>query len=132
VWSNRALSALEHLVEQIEARMRATGRLILRFSIPSESASVRKQLSEKFGCVLSTWNESSSSAKSDGRASVVTYCQRSKLYSVVKFLKSSGAAGIIAERGEFIFEGPSPAFDTFKRALKGRDSAAKTKAAADH
>jgi ATP phosphoribosyltransferase len=130
LWSARALNALEHLVEQIESRMRATGRLILRFSIPAEAASVKKQLSEKYGCVLSAWSESS--AKSDGRASVVAYCQRTKLYSVVKFLKSSGASGIIAERGEFIFEGPSPAFDTFKRALKGRDGAARAKVATDH
>jgi ATP phosphoribosyltransferase len=132
LWSNRALGALEHLVEQIEARMHATGRLILRFSIPAESASVKKQLAEKYGCVLTSWDGNPSPAKSDGRTFVVAYCQRAKLYSIVKFLKSSGATGIIVERGEFIFEGSSPAFDAFKRALKGRGSAAKTGAVADH
>jgi ATP phosphoribosyltransferase len=131
-WSNRALGALEHLVEQIEARMRATGRLILRFSIPSESASIKGQLAEKYGCVLSAWNESPGSVKHDGRVSAVAHCQRTKLYGVVKFLKSCGASGIIVERGEFIFESSSAAFDAFKQALKGRDRPAKTKAAADH
>ena len=131
-WSSRALGALEHLVEQIEARMHATGRLILRFSIPSESASVKKQLTEKYGCVLNSWSGSAGSAKSDGQTFVIAHCQRAKLYSVVKFLKSSGATAIIVERGEFIFEGSSEAFDVFKRALKGSSSPAKTKASADH
>ncbi len=36
------------------------------------------------------------------------------------FSNPAGATGIIVERGEFIFEGSSPAFDAFKRALKGR------------
>ena len=131
MWNSRALGALEHLVEQIEARMHATGRLILRFSISAESAAVKKQLIEKYGCVLNSWNGGAGSTKSDGQTFVVAYCPRAKLYSIVKFLKSSGAAGIIVERGEFIFEGSSAAFDAFKRALKGRDPA-KTKAAADH
>jgi hypothetical protein len=61
---------------------------------------------------------------------VAAYCQRSKLYGVVKFLKSSGAAGIIVNRGEFIFEGSSPAFETFKLALKGHQTAARPGAAA--
>jgi ATP phosphoribosyltransferase len=126
-WSNRALGALEHLVEQIEARMRATGRLILRFSLPSEVANLRKkQLVEEYGCVLSSLDGDSDSTPDDGRTLVVAYCQRSKLYSVVQFLKSSGAAGIIVERGEFIFEGTSAAIDAFKRALKGSGSAPKT------
>jgi len=60
----------------------------------------------------------------------VIYCERSKLYKVVKFLKSSGAAGIVVERGEFIFEGSSQAFAAFKQALKGRS--AKTGAVAEH
>jgi ATP phosphoribosyltransferase len=131
-WSNRALGALEHLVEQIEARMHATSRLVLRFSLPSESADLRKkQLQEQYGCAMSSLDEGADSTPDDGRSLVVTYCERSKLYKVVKFLKSSGAAGIIVERGEFIFEGPSPSFETFKQALKGRGPA-KTEASADH
>jgi hypothetical protein len=50
---------------------------------------------------------------------------------VVKFLKSAGATGIIVDRGEFIFAGSSPAFDTFKHMLKGRAAAARAKAAFD-
>jgi ATP phosphoribosyltransferase len=133
LWSNRALAALEHFVEQIEARMRATGRLILRFSVPSDTASVKKQLTEKYGCVLNSWNDGRSSAKSDGLTSFVAYCERAKLYSIVRFLKSASATGIIVERAEFIFEGSSPAFEAFKRALKIRDgAAAKNRAVADH
>jgi ATP phosphoribosyltransferase len=137
LWSARALGALEHLVEQIEARIRATSQLILRFSIESKTAAkARQQLIEKFGCVLSSWGESADGSSGE-RMFVVAYCQRSKLYGVVKFLKSSGASGIIVDRGEFIFEGSSPAFDAFRQKLKVRgDAAAKpatnSKAAADH
>jgi ATP phosphoribosyltransferase len=132
LWSTRALGALEHLVEQIEARIRATSQLILRFSIASKTAAqAKQQLIEKFGCVLSSWGEGAGSSPGE-RMFVVAYCQRTKLYGVVKFLKSSGASGIIVDRGEFIFEGSSPAFDAFRSMLKGRDAAAKAKAAADH
>jgi ATP phosphoribosyltransferase len=133
LWSDRALGALEHLVEQIEARIRATSQLVLRFSLPSKTASRKKQqLSEEYGCVMTSWSGSADSASTDERTFVVAFCQRAKLYSIVKFLKSSGAAGIIVDRGEFIFEGSSPAFDAFKQVLKRHDVAVKTKAAADH
>ena len=133
LWSGRAMGALEHLVEQIEARIRATSQLVLRFSVPSETAStIRQQLTGKHGCILSSWDGSADSTPTDGRAFIVAYCQRAKLYSVVKFLKSSGAAGIIVDRGEFIFEGSSQAFDTFKQVLKRRDAVANTTAEADN
>jgi ATP phosphoribosyltransferase len=126
LWSAKALAALEHLVEQIEARIRATSQLILRFSIPAKTASKGKQqLTEKYGCILSSWDEAASSTKADGRTFVAASCPRAKLYSVVKFLKSSGAAEIIVDRGEFIFAGSSPAFDAFRHMLKGRNGAAK-------
>lgn len=132
LWGDRAMAALEHLVEQIEARIRATSQLVLRFSIPAKMASkAKQQLIEKHGCVLSSWNETADST-ANGRVFVVAYCPRAKLYSVVKFLKSSGAAGIIVDRGEFIFEGSSPAFDTLAQVLKGRNVAAKAKAASDN
>ena len=131
LWSTRATAALEHLIEQIEARIRATSQLVLRFSIPVKAAvKMKRELSEKFGCVLSSWNESADMA-AGGRAFVVAYCRRTQLYSAVKFLKSSGADAIIVDRGEFIFEGSSPAFETFRRTLKGRNDAAKSKAAAN-
>src|SRR6202042_2233974 len=119
LWNDRTMGALEHLIEQIEARMRATSRLVLRFSIPSARAAViRQQLTGMYGCVLSSWRSSAEPAavtQSDGRDSVVALCPRTGLYSVVKFLKSSGADGVIADRGEFIFEGSSQAFDKFKQ-----------------
>jgi ATP phosphoribosyltransferase len=131
LWSARATAALEHLVEQIEARLRATSQLVLRFSIPAKAAAkTKRELTEKFGCVLSSWNESADVPANEG-AFVVAYCRRDKLYSAVKFLKSSGAAAIIVDRGEFIFEGSSPAFDTFRRTLKGRSDAAGSRAAAN-
>jgi len=131
LWGAGATAALEHLVEQIEARIRATSQLVLRFSIPTKAAArAKRELTEKYGCVLSSWNENAD-ASADGRAFVVAYCRRAKLYSAVKFLKSSGADAIIVDRGEFIFEGSSPAFEAFGRILKGRGEAAKSKAAAD-
>jgi ATP phosphoribosyltransferase len=136
LWSDRAMGALEHLIEQIEARIRATSQLVLRFSVPSERAAViRQQLTGKYDCVLSSWSasaEPTAVTPSDGRDFAVALCPRTGLYNVVKFLKSSGAAGIIVDRGEFIFEGSSQAFDTFKQVLKRRDAVANTKAEADN
>lgn len=130
------MGALEHLIEQIEARIRATSQLVLRFSVPSERAAViRQQLTGKYDCVLSSWSasaEPTAVTPSDGRDFAVALCPRTGLYNVVKFLKSSGAAGIIVDRGEFIFEGSSQAFDTFKQVLKRRDAVANTKAEADN
>jgi ATP phosphoribosyltransferase len=132
LWGARALGALEQLVEQIEARIRATSQLVLRSSIPSKTAAkTRRQLIEKYGCVLSSWGESEDSSAGE-RMFVVAYCDRSKLYGVVKFLKASGAAGIIVDRGEFIFEGASPAFEAFKRRLKDSDAPTRTRALAAH
>ena len=125
-WSQKAIAAFEHLVEQIEARIRAISRLVLRFSIPNKaSANTKQQLTEKYGCVLTAWSDGADSPSAAGRTLVVAYCQRAKLYSVVSFLKSSGGTGIIVDRGEFIFEGSSPAFETFMRALKEHDAGAK-------
>jgi ATP phosphoribosyltransferase len=118
LWGERALSALEQLVAQIEARMRATSQLVLRFSLPVKSAAKEKQrLIEKYGCIVSSWSESAD-APDKRRAFLVAYCQRAKLYGVVKFLKAADATTILVDRGEFIFEGFSPAFETFRKMLK--------------
>jgi ATP phosphoribosyltransferase len=129
LWTEKAGAALERLVEQIEARMRATSQLVLRFSIPTKRVAKTKQLlGEKYGCALSSWDETVDSA--DGaRCFVVAYCPRSALYAVVKFLKTSGAAGIIVDRGEFIFEESSPALDRFKQVLKAAAVAGEKRAA---
>lgn len=130
LWSNRAMAALEHLVEQIEARLRATSQLVLRFSLPSaRAAATRRELTEKYGCMLISGHPNAAPASRDGQAFVHAYCRRAKLYTVVKFLKASGAAGIVVDRGEFIFEEASPAFDAFRRVLKGGAGAAKSKPA---
>jgi ATP phosphoribosyltransferase len=132
LWGQRALGALEHLVEQVEARMRATSLLVLRFSVPSKTASkIKQRLTGKYGCVVSSWEGAPAAMPGDGRTFIVAYCQRTNLFSAVKFLKSSGAAGIIADRGEFIFEGSSPVFAVFKQMLKQRDNRAAGKAAAN-
>jgi ATP phosphoribosyltransferase len=132
LWSNRAMGALEHMVEQIEARIRATSQLVLRFSLPSgTAATVKRQLTEKFGCVLISGQGNAAAAPRDGQSFVHAYCKRARLYAVVKFLKASGAAGIVVDRGEFIFEESSPAFDGFRRVLKRGAGATKSKAATD-
>jgi hypothetical protein len=98
----------------------------LRFLLPSETAPFLKQeLTGKYDCVLSSW-EISTDSTSDDRAFVVAYCDRTKLYGVVKFLKASGAAGIIVDRGEFIFEGSSLAFEAFNKVLRQSDSEPKS------
>jgi ATP phosphoribosyltransferase len=128
LWGQRAMDALEHLVEQIEARIRATSLLLLRFTLPSKSAAREKQqLVEKYGCLPSLWSDSAETA--DARTFVVAYCPRAKLYAVVKFLKAAGATEIIVDRGEFIFAGSSPAFETFKTVLKGRPANTSERAA---
>jgi ATP phosphoribosyltransferase len=132
LWNGRAMAALENLVEQIEARMRGASRLVLRFSVPAEMAQlVRQKLKVSYACITPSWDENAASTPVDGRAAIVALCSRQKLYNVVKFLKSKGAAEIVVDRGEFIFEGSSQAFDKFKQILKHRDAAAGTSAAAD-
>jgi ATP phosphoribosyltransferase len=132
LWNGRAMAALENLVEQIEARMRGASRLVLRFSVPAEMAQfVRQKLKVNYACITPSWDENAASTPVDGRAAIVALCSRQKLYNVVKFLKSKGAAEIVVDRGEFIFEGSSQAFDKFKQILKHRDATAGTTAAAD-
>ncbi len=131
LWSPRAVGALEHLVEQIEARIRATSQLVLRFSIPNKAAAkAKQQLTEKYGCVLSSWSNGAASPSAAGRDLRGRLLPAGETLQRRKFLKSSGAAGIIVDRGEFIFEGSSPAFETFRQALKGPDDAARPNIAA--
>jgi hypothetical protein len=80
--------------------------------------------------VVSSWSEAPG-APDQGRAFMVAYCQRAKLYAAVKFLKSCDAASILVDRGEFIFEGASPAFETFRKMLK-HPRGAEPRAAPDH
>jgi len=130
-WGERPLAALEQFVAQIEARIRATSQLVLRFSVPAKTAAKSKrQLAEKFDCVVNTWPDAPD-ASDKGRAFVVAYCQRGQLYGAVKFLKSCDAASILVERGEFIFEGFSPAFETFRKMLK-HPASAEPRIARDH
>jgi ATP phosphoribosyltransferase len=131
LWGEQALAALEQFVVQIEARIRATSQLVLRFSLPARSAAKSKrQLAEKFGCVASSWPDAPN-ASDQGRAFTVAYCQRAQLYAVVKFLRSCDAAGILADRGEFIFEGSSAAFETFRKMVE-RPGSVEPKIAPDH
>jgi ATP phosphoribosyltransferase len=109
---------LEQIVEQIEARIRATSQLLLRFAIGLEAApGVESQLTGKYGCILSSASAVGASTP-DGRAFVVVLCSKARLHGVVKFLKSVGAGGIAVDRAEFIFEGPTQTFDKFRQTLK--------------
>jgi len=120
LWSDPALAALQHLIEQIEARRRATSQLVLRFAVPSKAAAVvGRQLTMDYKCALLLPSGSEeASATSDGRVAVEALCARTRLYGVVKFLQSSGASGIVVDRGEFIFERASPAFEAFNKLVK--------------
>jgi ATP phosphoribosyltransferase len=126
LWTDRAFEALEHIVEQIEARMRATSTLVLRFSVPSERANeIRQQLTGQYECTLSSWGASSESKiepRSDGHDFVVALCGRARLYGIIRFLRSCGATEIIVDRGEFIFGGSSPAFERFRQIIRRPDA----------
>jgi ATP phosphoribosyltransferase len=131
-WNPRALAALEQLVEQIEARMRASSHLILRFSLPREAAVHKKlELKERYGCVLSTSGAAEDSAPGTERAFLAAICERKKLYAIAQFLRSAGATEIVAERGEFIFAGSSPAFEGFRQTLQGGAAVPGREAAAE-
>src|ERR1700683_5186483 len=131
-WSKRATAALEHLVEQIEARKRATSQLVLRFSVPPRKvAATRRELTETYNCVPISWGGSAGSSAAEGYGFDEALCPRTRLYDVVKYLKSQGAAAIVFDRGEFIFERSSPAFEKFSQMLDGRGVAAASKSAAD-
>lgn len=134
LWTINAMTALEQIVEQLEARTRATSKLVLRFSIPSEKSSyARTQLTTVYDCSLTSWSANSESVvASRGNAFdfVVALCARAKLYAAVKFLKSSGATEIIVDRSEFVFEETSQAIDGFRQLMKRQDTGGKLKAEA--
>jgi ATP phosphoribosyltransferase len=121
VWNEGSLAACEHLVEQIEAKIRASSTLVLRFSIPSEGAKrVLNRLSRQFA--ISSWPAAISRAamathESEDRLFLVALCERTKIYAAAKLAKELGASDVIVDRSEFIFEGVSPSFGGFKRAL---------------
>ena len=118
LWSSTAIGALEQIVEQIEARIRATSQLLLRFAIGLEAVpAIESQLTGKLGCTLSSASAVGGSAP-DGRASVVVLCAKARLYGAIKFLKSAGASGIAVDRAEFIFEGATQTIDKFRQTLK--------------
>jgi len=132
-WSKRATAALEHLVEQIEARKRATSQLVLRFSVPPrKGAAIRRELSGTYNCVPISWNGNGDASAAGGVGFDEALCPRMRLYDVVKYLKSQGATAIVFDRGEFIFERSSPAFETFSRMLEGRVAAAAAKSPAEN
>lgn len=118
-WSERAVAALEHLVEQIEARMRAAAQFVLRFSLPAATAAAKRKQMAEHGCVPI----SPDGGADNGRTFIVALCPRTHLNGVVKFLKASGAGEIVVDRGEFIFAGASPAFGKFRQMLKGAGAA---------
>ena len=134
LWGERQLAVLENLVEQIEARIRATSTLVLRFSVPSARVfEIQEKLTTKYGCVLSSARvrTEASAARLDEREFMLALCSRSRLYTVVKFLKSSGAADVVVDRGEFIFSESSPAIERFKQMLKHRTAVAHSGATAE-
>jgi len=119
LWHPVATAALEQIVEQIEARIRATAELVLRFSIGSTAAlAVGSQLAERYGCTINFLSAAADSATSNGLRFVVILCPKARLHSVVQFLKSADVRGIAVDRAEFIFEGSPQAVDRFKQVLK--------------
>ena len=117
LWPRDTLAALEHVVEQIEARGRAKATQVLRFSVPHKSsAQTLRTLGAKHGCtVTSIRTESETSGKRDF---VVALCAPAKVYGVVHFLRDAGAAETIVDRSEFIYQGGSAAIAGFRQALK--------------
>lgn len=133
LWSDAAMAALEQMVEQMEARLRATSKLVLRFSVPSDKTnSVRTRLEADYQCSLSSWSahgDAASVPQNQGLDFIVALCARAKLYAAVKFLKSSGASGVIVDRGEFVFEEGSQVVEDFRQRLKVQNAAAAREAA---
>jgi len=122
LWSHDTLGALEHVVEQIEARMRAKDTMVLRFSVPHESgAQILSTLTAKYGCTVNSAR--SQEGESGKRDHVVALCRSAKVNAAAHFLRTAGAGQTIVDRSEFIYEGGSAAFDAFREVLKRRDAA---------
>jgi ATP phosphoribosyltransferase len=134
LWTAQAMAALEQIVEQVEARTRATSKLVLRFSIPSKKSSyVRTELTTRYECSLTSWSATSESVivpRGGTFDFVVALCTRTKLYAAVKFLKSSGAAEIIVDRSEFVFEETSQALERFRQLIRRQDTEGRSKSVA--
>lgn len=119
LWTAHALGALEHVVEQIEARMRANDTLVLRFSLPEQSsAGALDALGKRFACTVATVRPQD---EPEGRrVHVVAMSRHSGVYAATRFLRENGAADVIVDRSEFIYRGSSPAVADFRALLESR------------
>lgn len=120
-WTRARLGALEHVVEQIEARGRARNTLVLRFSIPHETAAqTLRTLGLKHGCTPTTVRTQDEGLAT--RDHVVALCHPSKVHAAVNFLRHAGAGQTIVDRSEFLYQGGSAAIAAFQDVLKRRAS----------
>ncbi len=116
LWSHHARTALEQIVEQIEARTRAKATQILRFSIPHASgAETLRALTAKHGCTVTSIRTETEQAGE--RDFVVALCGPAEVYGAVHFLREAGAAETIVDRSEFLYQGGSPAIAGFRHVL---------------
>jgi ATP phosphoribosyltransferase len=122
LWSRGTLGALEHVVEQVEARMRAKDTMVIRFAVPHESGSqTLRTLVTKHSCTVNSLRTQED--QSEKRDHAVALCSPAKVNAAAHFLRSAGAGEIIVDRSEFIYQGASAAFDAFREVLKRRDAA---------
>jgi ATP phosphoribosyltransferase len=124
IWSKTTLDALEQIIEQMEARMRATGLLTLRFSVPADrAAKIGKALRDSHKCtpISSRAHEDAAPRPASQRDDLVVLCPKASVYGVVKYLRASGAGEVIVDRSEFVYQSPPPSIEGFKGLLKRHD-----------
>jgi len=126
LWSEPALGAFEHIIEQVEARLRARSSLTLRFSLPSAQVNqVETNLTKKYDCVISAHIKGGQQA--DDREYIIALCSRPNLYGAVNLVRANGGLELMVDHCEFLFGRSSPAFEAFKQMLRRRNTVVATR-----
>ncbi len=121
IWSETTLDALEQVIEQMEARMRANGLLILRASVPADStARVGRALGDSYNCTFTSSRAQAQIGRrpsADLRDDMVVLCPKASVYAAVQDLRAAGAGEVIVDRSEFVYQGRPSSIDRFKALL---------------
>ena len=121
-WTPGALDSLDQLVEQVEARIRATSMVLVRFHLPpAQVERVRSTLVAEHRCSLRAVPD----VAPPGRLlDVEVFCPRDRMRHVVAFLKSVGCSQIVVSNCEFLFDTSSRASGAFRQVLKRHEALA--------
>ncbi len=107
-WSKKAMAALGHILDMVEAKDRASSTYVVRFQNSKRIAKVTKDISKTFGCLVSKV------PPPDGEVQ----CPEENLYEVVRRLQAAGSTGIVVRAAEYAFLESNPLLEQFTKRLR--------------